>query len=149
MENPVIIVFQNKIFLLTLFSWLTAQCIKIGLGVIFEKKFNFKWLLGTGGMPSAHAAAVTALAFSVGLEIGYDTPLFIATFVFAFITMFDAQGVRRAAGKQAAVLNKMVDELYQKMEIEPERLKELLGHTPIEVFAGAFLGMMIALIFGG
>jgi len=149
MENPVPIVLSNRIFLTTLSAWLAAQITKIILGVIFEKRFNFKWLLGTGGMPSAHASAVTALAFSVGLTVGYNSPLFIATLIFAFITMFDAQGVRRAAGRQAVMLNRIVDDIYHKVEIKQERLKELLGHTPVEVFVGALLGLVIALIFGG
>jgi len=149
MENPVPIILKNEIFLATIMAWLSAQIIKIILGVIFERKFNFKWLIGTGGMPSAHAASVTALAFSVGIKAGYDSPVCILAFVFAFITMFDAQGVRMAAGRQAAILNKMVDDFYHRMEIKPESLKELLGHTPVQVFAGALLGFLVALTLVG
>ena len=146
MQSPVLIVFRNKIFLTTIMAWAIAQCMKIILALLWTRKFNFKLFLGTGGMPSSHAAAVSALVFAIGNTVGFDSPICIATLIFALITMFDAQGVRRAAGTQAAILNKMVDDIYRKEGIKPERLKELLGHTPIEVFAGAFLGILIASI---
>ena len=146
MSNPLVEIFTNKIFLATLLAWLLAQSIKIATALILTKKFNFKLLLGTGGMPSAHAAGVSALAISVGKTSGFSSPVYIATMVFAFITMFDAQGVRRAAGAQAATLNKIAEELYFKKGIRQERLKELLGHTPVEVIIGCILGITLALI---
>lgn len=144
--NPFIDVITNKIFIATLLAWFIAQSIKIAMALILTKKFNFKLLLSTGGMPSAHAACVSALAVSVGEAVGFSNPLCIATIVFAYITMFDAQGVRRHAGAQAATLNKMVEELYFNKGIRPGRLKELLGHTPVEVFAGALLGAVLAVL---
>jgi len=130
-------------------SWLIAQGIKVIRGCIREKRFNFRWLFGTGGMPSAHSASVAALATVVGLYFGFKTVPFLIVGVFMLITMFDAAGVRRSAGRQAAVLNKMLDDLYEKGEVTDARLKELLGHTPVEVFAGAFLGIVVSYILCG
>jgi len=97
-------------------------------------------------MPSAHSAGVSALAISVGWQIGFHTPAFAVALMFALVTMFDAQGVRRAVGRQAVALNKLLDELYLKGQVSQERFKELLGHTPIEVIAGATLGYVVALL---
>jgi len=146
MTNPFIGVVTSKIFIITVLAWFVAQSIKIATALVLTKKFNFKLLLSTGGMPSAHAACVSALAVSVGEVVGFSNPLAIVTIAFAYITMFDAQGVRRHAGSQAATLNKMVEELYFNKGIRPDRLKELLGHTPVEVFAGALLGGFLAFL---
>lgn len=146
MSNPFIGFLTNKIFIATISAWFIAQSIKIATALILTKRFNFKLLLSTGGMPSAHAASVSALAFSVGKVEGFSSTLCIIAIVFAYITMFDAQGVRRHAGAQAATLNKMVEELYFNKGIRPDRLKELLGHTPFEVFAGCLLGVVLALL---
>jgi acid phosphatase family membrane protein YuiD len=98
-------------------------------------------------MPSSHAAGVTALATSVGLSYGFNSGLFAITAIFALIIMFDAQGVRRQTGQQAEILNKIMEDIYFKRVLKEERLKELLGHTPVEVLIGAFLGILLALIF--
>lgn len=138
---------KNQIFLITILVWLIAQSIKVTLGVIREKRFNFRWFTGTGGMPSSHAAGVAALATSVGLAYGFNSGLFAVTAIFALIIMFDAQGVRRHTGQQAEILNKIIEDIYFKRVLKEERLKELLGHTPVEVFVGAILGIFLALIF--
>ncbi|MFH1655217.1 MAG: divergent PAP2 family protein [Candidatus Omnitrophota bacterium] len=138
---------QNKILVVTFFGWLIAQTIKVLLGVIREKRFDFRWFIGTGGMPSAHASGVTALAMTSGLNVGFDSPIFAIAVVFAFVTMFDAQGVRRATGDQAEILNKIVDDLYRGRKVGENRLKELIGHTPIEVITGAIVGLFVALAF--
>ena len=137
---------ENKVFLSTLLAWLIAQSVKVVLGVIQEKRFNFKWFVGTGGMPSSHAATVAALATSTGLTFGFSSPFFAITFFFAFIIMFDAQGVRRQSGHQAEALNKIIEDIYLQKGIKQERLMEFLGHTPIQVFIGAAIGVIIALI---
>jgi acid phosphatase family membrane protein YuiD len=98
-------------------------------------------------MPSSHSAAVAALAATVGLYYGFGTMPFLITLIFAVITMFDAAGVRRSVGRQAGILNKMLDDLYQKGQVPETRVKELLGHTPVEVFAGALLGVLISWLF--
>ena len=139
-------ILQNRILLVTLAVWFFAQSIKVVLGVIKEKRFNFRWFIGTGGMPSSHAAGASALATSVGLEYGFNSPLFAVAAAFAMVTMFDAQGVRRATGYQASILNKMMDDIYWKGQIEEQRLKELVGHTPIEVLAGFVFGTVCAMI---
>ncbi|MBF0570801.1 MAG: divergent PAP2 family protein [Candidatus Omnitrophica bacterium] len=139
-------IFQNRIFLITVAVWCLAQTIKVVLGIFKEKRFNFLWFIGTGGMPSSHAAGASALATSVGLEYGFNSPLFAVSAVFAMVTMFDAQGVRRATGFQAAILNKMMDDIYWKGQIEEKKLKELVGHTPIQVLAGFIFGVICAMI---
>ena len=136
---------DNTVLIITVTAWVLAQCIKVFLGVIREKRFNFRWFIGTGGMPSSHAAGSTALAVSCGLEMGFDTVIFALAAVFALVTMFDAQGVRRSTGQQAEILNKILDDIYWKGKVETERLKELIGHTPIQVVIGSIIGLVVAL----
>ena len=136
MEQP----FGDDILFSTLAVWAVAQSIKVILGIIREKRFNFKWFIGTGGMPSSHAAGVTALAVSCGLYEGFDSVAFALAAAFALVTMFDAQGVRRAAGQQAAILNQILDDIYWKGRLETDRLFELIGHTPLQVIIGSLLG---------
>jgi acid phosphatase family membrane protein YuiD len=137
---------KNHMFLTVFLAWLVAQTIKVAIGVIRENKFNFKWIVGSGGMPSSHAATVSALATSVGLEFGFTSPFFAIAFFLAFIIMFDAQGVRRQSGQQAEILNKIIEDIYLKRGIKEDRLIELLGHTPIQVFIGAAIGIFVALL---
>lgn len=137
---------QNKILMTTLSAWIIAQTIKVTIGVIKERKFDFRWFVGTGGMPSSHAAGASCLAMAVGLEYGFNSAYFALAASFALVVMFDAQGVRRAAGKQARILNKITDDIYWQGKIDEARLRELVGHTPIEVIAGFLLGIIIALI---
>ncbi len=137
---------NNRLFLVTLSAWVIAQTLKVTIGVIREKRFNFRWFIGTGGMPSAHSAVVSCLATSVGLQYGFDSSIFVITLVFTFIVLFDAQGFRRAAGRQAGILNKMLDDIYWKKRMDNERLKELLGHTPVEVFMGILIGVLVSLV---
>ena len=137
---------QNKVFFTAFWSWVIAQLIKVLLGVMREKRFNFRWFVGSGGMPSSHAALATGLTVSIGLYHGFDSGLFAMAFAFTVITMFDAQGVRRQSGHQAEALNKIIDDLYANRGVQEERLKELFGHTPVEVFAGGFVGIVMALL---
>jgi uncharacterized protein len=139
-------ILDNRILIITLTVWAIAQTIKVLLGVVREKKFNFKWFIGTGGMPSSHAAGATALATICGFNSGFDSALFALAAVFALVTMFDAQGVRRATGLQAEILNKILEDIYWKGKIESQRLAELIGHTPIQVFTGAIIGFLLAVI---
>ncbi|MBF0522793.1 MAG: divergent PAP2 family protein [Candidatus Omnitrophica bacterium] len=140
-------IFHNKILMITLLVWGIAQSVKVILGVIREKRFNFKWLIGTGGMPSSHAAGASALALTCGLEAGFTSIIFALATVFALVTMFDAQGVRRSAGEQAAILNQILDDMYWKGKIESNRLIELIGHTPLQVLIGSILGIILSYIF--
>ena len=122
-----------------------AQSIKVLIYIITHRKINFKIFTTTGGMPSSHTAGVIALSVSVGIIEGFNSIAFAVAFGFSLVVMQDASGVRRAAGKTAATLNRLVDEFVQKnKEVKPyEALKELLGHTPLEVFCGMLLGILV------
>ena len=137
---------RNKVFFSGFWSWFIAQTIKVVLGIIREKRFNFKWFVGSGGMPSSHVALVCGLTTAAGLFHGFDSAIFAVAFAVMVITMFDAQGVRRQSGKQAEALNKILDDLYAHRGIQPDRLKELFGHNPKEVFAGVFVGIIVSLL---
>jgi Uncharacterized protein conserved in bacteria len=137
---------KNYIFGTTVVAWVVAQSIKVLLGVFREKRFNFRWFVGTGGMPSSHAAGVSALSTSIGVSYGFDSALFAVTLVFTLVVLFDSQGVRFSTGKMAGVLNKMLDDIYWKKRLDDKQLKEFLGHTPLEVFAGIALGIVVSLL---
>ena len=134
----------NQAFLSWLAACVIAQISKIILGTIRERRFDFRWLIGTGGMPSTHAAGVTSLSTTVGFLQGFDSPLFATALAFTIITLFDAQGVRRWSGRQAQVLNKVMEDIYFRRRIHEQRLKELLGHSPVEVVAGVGIGIATA-----
>jgi hypothetical protein len=135
---------QNHILIVTIIAWFVAQSIKVVIGVVRQRKFDFRWFVGPGGIPSSHAAGASALATSIGLRYGFDTVFFALAAAFTIVVMFDAQNVRRAAGKQAQILNKMMEDIYWQGRIREAQLRELLGHTPIEVFLGMILGILIA-----
>jgi len=137
---------KNKILMTTLSAWLIAQTIKVVIGVIRQRRFDFRWFVGTGGMPSSHATGASCLACSIGLEYGFSSVYFALAAAFAIVVMFDAQGVRRATGKQARILNKITEDIYWQGRIDEGRLRELIGHTPVEVIAGFLLGVTIALL---
>lgn len=138
-------IFDNHVLWVALVACITAQILKLVFEFAQHRSINPKVLVETGGMPSAHSALVTALACGVGQTIGWNTPAFAVTSVFAVIVMYDAAGVRQAAGKQAKVLNQILDELFQEhSEFNQDRLKELLGHTPVQVIVGSALGVVIA-----
>jgi len=130
----------------TVSAWLIAQTVKVTLGVIRQRRFDFRWFVGTGGMPSSHAAGASCLATAIGLSQGFDSVYFALAASFALVVMFDAQGVRRAAGRQARILNRITEDIYWQGRIKDDRLRELLGHTPVEVIAGLFLGILIAIL---
>ena len=137
---------QNPMIVSGIWAWFIAQTLKVLLGFIRERRFNFRWFVGSGGMPSSHVALVMAEATAVGLNSGFGSPVFAVALIFAFVTMFDAQGVRRHTGIQANALNRILDDLHSQRGIQPEPLKEFIGHTPVEVFAGAMLGILVAVI---
>jgi len=135
-------IFENKPFWVALLAWTIAQGMKIVLTLIFEKRLDLTRIVGTGGMPSSHSTLVMSLATSIGKSFGFESPFFAIAIIFAFVVMYDAAGIRRAAGKQAEILNYLI----QRHELpDMDKLKELLGHTPLEVFAGAILGICIGL----
>jgi acid phosphatase family membrane protein YuiD len=137
----------NRIFYVSIIAWLIAQTIKLILDFTKNKKLNFRVFVGTGGMPSAHTAIVSALSTAVGLKNGFGSTEFAITAVISLIIMTDAAGVRRSVGRQASALNKIISEMNKQGYVETETVKELLGHTPVEVFIGAIVGILTTLIF--
>ncbi|MGB7439750.1 MAG: divergent PAP2 family protein [Coleofasciculaceae cyanobacterium] len=141
-------VLDNRVLLVALIACLVAQLSKLLVELARHRKFDFRVLVTTGGMPSSHSALVTALAVGVGQTMGWASPEFAIASVFAGIVMYDAAGVRQAAGKQARILNQIIDELFiEGKEFNEERLKELLGHTPFQVIVGFGLGIAVACLF--
>lgn len=136
----------HKIVITTFTAWLVASFVKVLIHFGSHKRFDFTLLVDTGRMPSSHSAFVSSLATAIGLAAGWDSPVFMLALGFALLVMNDAAGVRRAAGFQARLLNRVVDDMYQKKPIRPGRLKELLGHTRLEVAAGMAIGVVWALL---
>ena len=139
-------VVTNKYIYIPLIVWFCIQTFKVIFELITTKKFDFKRIMGAGGMPSSHSAVVTSLATLIGKYEGLDTPIFAMSVVFAMIVMYDAAGVRRAAGKQARLLNKIVETPGLSGVQVQERLVEVLGHTPLQVFVGAIIGIIIGVL---
>ncbi len=136
--------FHNQVFVISFISWFTAQLLKVLLTLYFDKKLNLYRMVGSGGMPSSHSSTVMALSTAVGLLNGWNSEIYGMSLIFSIIVMYDASGVRQSVGKQAIILNTILDDLYQHKPIREERLKELVGHTKVEVLAGAVLGIVIA-----
>ena len=127
-------------------AWVIAQAIKVVRSVLNRRRFNIRWIIDTGGMPSSHSSGTSAVATVVGFYSGFDSVLFLFALVFALLTMFDAASVRRSVGRQAVIMNRMIDEIYAQGKFSEQYLREFLGHTPVEVIAGAFLGVGISLL---
>ena len=137
---------HNKYIYIPVLLWFGIQLFKLLYDLVTTKKFNFKRIMGAGGMPSSHSAVVTGLATLIGKYEGVDSAIFAISFVVAFVVMYDACGVRRAAGKQAALLNKLVETPGLTGVQVSERLVEVLGHTPIQVIVGALIGIIVGLM---
>ena len=142
--------FTNRILIAGLLGWAAAQVLKTIIYLIINKELRLERLFGDGGMPSGHSATVSAVALSTGLECGFDSAVSAVAFIMAIIVMHDAAGVRLETGKQAKVINDMM-EMFQRLgrtDIPAEQpLKEFVGHTPIQVAAGSVLGIVVALVF--
>uniref|UniRef100_A0ACD5T852 Uncharacterized protein n=1 Tax=Avena sativa TaxID=4498 RepID=A0ACD5T852_AVESA len=144
-ESPYILALSaNPTFVSAMVAFAVAQAAKVVLTSVVERRWSLRMLCSSGGMPSSHSALCTALTASVALCHGVHDALFPVCLGFSLIVMYDATGVRRHAGMQAEVLNKIVEDLFQGHPISDRKLKELLGHTPSQVFAGAFLGILVA-----
>ena len=137
---------QNKYIYIPFFLWFGIQLFKLIYDLVTTKKFNFKRIMGAGGMPSSHSAVVAGLATLIGKYEGVSSPIFAVALITAFIVMYDACGVRRAAGKQAALLNKIVETPGLTGLQVSEKLIEVLGHTPVQVFVGAIIGVIVGII---
>ena len=144
--NDIMTFIQNKYIYIPFLLWFGIQLFKLIYDLVTTKKFNFKRIMGAGGMPSSHSAVVVGLATLIGKYEGVGTPLFALSFIVAFVVMYDACGVRRAAGKQAALLNKLVETPGLTGVQVSEKLVEVLGHTPVQVIVGALIGVVVGLI---
>lgn len=133
----------NQIIIAAFMAWLIAQVIKVILVLIQDRKWDMSRMFGSGGMPSSHSALVVAMATAVGRIEGLGSTAFAIAVGLAVIVMYDAANVRRAAGQQAELLNRIVEDFYRDKHVDGEKLKELLGHTPVEVAAGAILGILV------
>ena len=132
---------DNRVLLAALLGWLVAQVLKVVLVFLEEKRLDLSRMVGSGGMPSSHSALIVAMATSVGKYAGLASVEFAIAAAVAMVVMYDAANVRREAGRQAELLNRIVLDLYRDNHLDQEKLKELLGHTPVEVAAGALLGI--------
>ncbi len=140
---------QNPYFVVPLIAWGIAQTAKVIIDSVLLHHVSVRRLATAGGMPSSHSALVVCLTTIIGRLQGVQSPLFALALIFSTVVMYDATGVRRAAGQQAMILNRLLDDLFiAHRGIPQERLRELLGHTPIEVIAGAVLGVVIGLGLG-
>lgn len=137
---------NNRILFAAFLAWAIAQVSKTILDLFRQRKLILSRLVSSGGMPSSHSALVTGLAASTGRAMGWGSASFAITVVVASIVMYDAAGVRRAVSIQARILNQMIDEAFQGSPMAEKRLRELIGHTPIQVFVGALLGICVGLI---
>jgi acid phosphatase family membrane protein YuiD len=131
----------NRVAQATFIAWAVAQILKVTIELIWRRKLNLRLLTSAGGMPSSHSASVCALATAIAIHDSTSSSLFAISLLLAIVVMYDAAGVRRAASIQARILNQIIDELFQGHPIGETRLRELLGHTPVEVAAGAALGI--------
>lgn len=137
---------EYKYIIVPFFVWFGIQLFKFIYDLVKSKKFNFKRLMQAGGMPSSHSGVVISLTTMIGKNVGINSPLFAVALIFSFIVMYDAAGVRRAAGKQAKLLNKIVETPGLTSLQVSERLLEVLGHTPVQVIVGAAIGVIVGLL---
>ena len=144
--NDIMTFIQNKYIYIPFLLWFGIQLFKLIYDLVTTKKFNFKRIMGAGGMPSSHSAVVVGLATLIGKYEGVGTPIFALAFIVAFVLMYDACGVRRAAGKQPALLDKLVETPGLTGVQVSEKLVEVLGHTPIQVLVGALIGFIVGII---
>lgn len=137
---------KYKYIIVPFFVWFGIQLFKFIYDLVKSKKLNFKRLMQAGGMPSSHSGVVISLTTMIGKNVGINSPLFAVALIFSFIVMYDAAGVRRAAGKQAKLLNKIVETPGLTSLQVSERLVEVLGHTPVQVIVGAAIGVIVGLL---
>ena len=147
--NQILDIFQNRVLWAAVIAWFLAQALKVLLHYLLEGKLDFSRMHGLGGMPSSHCAFLWAASMSIGFQEGFFSAMFGLAVCITLVVMTDAAGVRQATGKQAAVLNRILEGmLHQGKGLDEEKLKELIGHTPIQVFAGALLGVLVGVMVG-
>jgi acid phosphatase family membrane protein YuiD len=145
-------IINNDVLVVSLGSWLVAQLIKIVINAIVNKKFDIERLFGDGGMPSGHSATVTAMALMAGFRVGFDSPFFGVAMVFAIVVMHDATGVRQEAGKHARSIIELTDLFNEYLlehddKVKLDKLKTLVGHTPLQVVCGAGVGIFVVVVY--
>lgn len=136
--------FQNRVLIVMTTAWLLAQLIKIPLDFLYTRRWNWALLLSVGGMPSSHSALVTSVTLAIGLYHGFDNPLFALALAVTMVVTYDAAGVRRQAGIHAQRINVLFDELLRGHMFNEKELREVLGHTPLEVTGGVLFGILVA-----
>lgn len=142
------VLLSNQALVVAFIGWACAQALKVFIELIQHRRLNLERIAGAGGMPSSHTSLVTALATAIGQEQGLSSPIFALAAIFACVVMYDAAGVRRAVSIQARLLNRMMDDFFARRGFDQGRMRELVGHTPLQVIAGALLGLAIGLLFG-
>jgi hypothetical protein len=139
-------IFQNRVLGVMLTAWLLAQVIKIPLDFLYSRRWNWALLLSVGGMPSSHSALMTSATVAIGLYHGFDNPLFALGVAITMVVIYDAAGVRRQAGIHAQRINLLFEELFRGHMVDEKELREVLGHTPLEVTGGVLFGILIAIL---
>lgn len=139
-------VIKNKCLWLPFILWFLIQTFKVIVDLVKNRRLNVKRIMGAGGMPSSHSAIVCSLAVCIGKEYGFSSGIFALSVIIAFVVMYDAAGVRRAAGKQARILNKILETPGLTTGEVQEKLIEALGHTPVQVVVGAIIGIVAGII---
>jgi uncharacterized protein len=137
---------KNHVLITVLIAWLLAQSLKVPIFYLLKHRWNWALLFSTGGMPSSHSALIVSATAAIGLNFGFDTPLFALAVAVAMVVVYDATGIRRQAGLHAQKINILIDELLKGHPISDKQLKEVLGHSPLEVVGGVVLGIVIALL---
>jgi len=135
---------ENQVLRVGVLSWFVAQSFKVLITFWIEGKFIPERFYGSGGMPSSHTSTIVSATTVIGKMSGFDSPIFALAIIMSFIVMYDASGVRRSVGQQAKILNDIIKTFYENRQLEQKALKELVGHKPTEVAAGALLGIIIA-----
>ncbi len=138
---------NNTTLWVAVLSWAIAQLIKVFIELFKTRKVNASLFISSGGMPSSHSSFVTAMSMAIGIQDGFNSSIFAVSAIISMVVMYDAAGVRRAAGRHAAVINTIIENIENTGIKLDKKLKELLGHSPVEVAAGAILGILVAVIF--
>ena len=137
---------HNNVLIAAILSWIIGQFLKAPLDYVLNKRWNWGIILSPGGMPSSHSALVTSVTLAIGLQEGFGSPLFALAFAIGMIVIYDAAGVRRQAGIHAERINDMMESFFKGSGIPEKELKEVLGHTPVEVITGVILGIVISVV---
>ncbi len=137
-------ILQNPVLWSALIAWAIAQSLKVPLEYFRARQWNWSLLFEPGGMPSSHSSLVTACGHSIGLWVGFNSPLFALSIVVAMVVIYDATGIRRQAGYHAEAINRMIQGLASGHPLKGQELREVLGHTPLETLGGVLLGIFVA-----